>query len=68
MDIDKPQKVMREIITNVEEEDESVVEERTKLERAVMSRLASPCLLTVETALKENRSLKMKQLLVCSCL
>ena len=57
MDIDKPQKAVREIITNVEEEDESIIEERNKLERAVMSQLASPCLLTVETALKENRSL-----------
>lgn len=58
MDIDKPQKVVREIITNVEEEDKSVVEERNQLEREVLTRLASPCLLAVETALKENRSLE----------
>ena len=44
-------------MTNVEEEEESVVEERTKLERAVMTRLASPCLQQLEAALQENRSL-----------
>ena len=56
MDIEKPQKVVREIVTNVEEEEESVVEERNKLERAVMTRLASPCLQQLEAALQENRS------------
>ena len=56
MDIEKPQKVVREIVTNVEEEEESVVEERNKLERAVMTRLTSPCLQQLEAALQENRS------------
>ena len=57
MDIEKSQKVVREIVTNVEEEEESVVEERNKLEKAVMTRLASPCLQQLEAALQENRSL-----------
>ena len=57
MDIEKPQKVVREIVTNVEEEEESLVEERSKLERAVMTRLASPSLQQLEAALQENRSL-----------
>ena len=61
MDIEKPQKVVREIVTNVEEEEESLVEERSKLERAVMTRLASPSLQQLEAALQENRSLLQPQ-------
>lgn len=61
MDTEKPLKVVREIVTNVEEEDESVVEARDKLEKSVMTKLVSPCLQKVETALRENRSL-MKDL------
>lgn len=59
MDIEKPQKVVREIVTNVEEEEESIVEERSKLERAVLTRLASPCLQQLEAALQESRSLNI---------
>ena len=58
MDIDKPQKVVREIVTNVEDEDQSIVDERNRLEGVVMTKLAAPCLQKVESALKENRSLK----------
>ena len=61
MDIEKPQKVVREIVTNVEEEEESLVEERSKLERAVMTRLASPSLQQLEAALQENRSLLLQE-------
>lgn len=48
-------------MTNVEEEEESLVEERSKLERAVMTRLASPSLQQLEAALQENRSLLQPQ-------
>ena len=66
MDIEKPQKVVKEIVTNVEEEEESVVEEKNKLERAVMTRLASPCLQQLEAALQENRSLQKPHKLLMS--
>ena len=55
MDTDKPQKVVREIVTNVEDEDQAVVDERNRLEGVVMTKLAAPCLQKVESALKESR-------------
>ena len=58
MDVEKPQKVVREIVTNVEEEDQAIIDERNRLEGAVLTKLATPCLQEVESALKENRSLK----------
>ena len=64
MDIEKPRKVVREIVTNVEDEEDSVVEERNKLERAVMNKLASPCLEQLTAALQENRSLATSKLMM----
>ena len=63
MDTDKPQKVVREIVTNVEDEDQAVVDDRNRLEGVVMTKLAAPCLQKVESALKESRWLKKSLML-----
>ena len=68
MDIEKPQKAVREIVTNVEEEEPSVVEERSKFERSVVVRLTSPCMQQLESALKENRSLEIALMQSQSCI
>ncbi len=55
MDIEKPRKVIREVVSNVEEEEEVVVKEREAMEIAVVTKLISPCLKQVEDALELSR-------------
>lgn len=54
MDITKPSKGLREMVPNVEEEDESVVEERKAVELGVVTKLTSPCLEEIDSALSNN--------------
>ncbi len=51
---------MREVVSNVEEEDEAVVEEKKRVEALVLDKLTSPCMSELEAALSEGRC-------VCMC-
>ena len=54
MDIARFRKAVREVISNVEEEDMAVLKERENMEMAVLTKLISPCLAKVENALQSN--------------
>lgn len=54
MDISKPGRVVREVVANVEEEEEDVVRKRETIEMGVVSKLTSPCLEEVDNALCIN--------------
>lgn len=58
--METPQRVVREIVTNVEEEDERLMKEKMEQEKRVISELTSPCLKAVEEALKEKRYKKQQ--------
>ena len=47
--------MVREVVSNVEEEEEEVVREREAVERRVVTNLTRPCLQQVEDALIKNR-------------
>ena len=55
MDIARGTKMVREVVSNVEEEEEEVVREREAVERRVVTNLTRPCLQQVEDALIKNR-------------
>jgi hypothetical protein len=55
MDIARPTKAVREVVLNVEEEEEAVVKERERMEGCVVLKLTGPCLQEVEDALAHNR-------------
>ena len=54
MDVEKPQKTVREIRSNMEEEGAADVEMRNKQEAAIMAKLSSPCLDELRQALEEG--------------
>lgn len=45
----------REVVSNMEEEDEAVLKEKKRIEALVLDRLTSPCMADLEAALNENR-------------
>ena len=52
MDVEKPQKSLREIRSNVEEEDTEATQQKLAREAAIMARLSSPCLAELQKALE----------------
>ena len=57
MDVEKPQRSVREFSSNVDEEDEKILQQKREQEVAVVTKLTAPCLHDLETALKEKRYL-----------
>lgn len=56
MDVEKPQKSLREVQYNVEEEeDATAMQMRQEREAAIMVKLSSPCLVELRQALDEGR-------------
>ena len=55
MDVEAPQRVVREVVTNVEEDDDQVAKEKIEQERNVIVKLTAPCLKDIEVSLKEGR-------------
>ena len=55
MDIAKPTRTAREVVSNVEEEEEAMAKGREKMGKGVVLKLTGPCLQAVETALAQNR-------------
>ena len=56
MDVEKPQKSLREVQYNVEEEeDATIIQTRQEREAAIMIKLSSPCLVELRQALDEGR-------------
>lgn len=56
MDVEKPQKSLREVQYNVEtEEDAAAIQTRQEREAAIMAKLSSPCLGELQQALDEGR-------------
>lgn len=55
MDVEAPRKSVREVVTNIEEEDEQLAKEKVEQERNVIMKLTAPCLKDTEDALKEGR-------------
>ena len=65
MDMSKPHKIIREVTSNLEEEDETTAKEREGIETAVLTKLTIPCLEQVKDAIRNNMSVC---LCVCVCL
>ena len=58
MDVEKPQRSLREFQSNsLEEEEEDIMQQNRKQERAVMTKLTAPCLSELEDALQVKRYL-----------
>ena len=55
MDVEKPQKSVREFQTTMEEEEEEGLQQRREEVALVTGKLTTPCLIELEAALKENR-------------
>ena len=54
MDVAKRRRAVREVVSNVEEEEEAVVREREQVEMSVLDKLTSPCLEEAEKALSNK--------------
>ena len=58
MDVEKPQRSLREFQSNsLEEEEEDIMQQKREQERAVMTKLTAPCLSELEDALQVKRYL-----------
>ena len=58
MDVEKPQRSLREFQNNsLEEEEEDIMQQKREQERAVMTKLTAPCLSELEDALQVKRYL-----------
>lgn len=55
MDVEKPQKSVREFRSNVDEEDEEILQRKREKEIAVITKLTTPCLRDLQIALQEER-------------
>ena len=57
MEVEKPQRSLREFQSNVEEEEEDIMQQKRELERAVITKLTAPCLSELKAALQVKRYL-----------
>ena len=59
MDIARPVKAVREVVSNVEEEEREVASQREAVEQNVITKLTSPCLDEIHDALASNKYVSM---------
>ena len=57
MDVEKPQQSLREFQSNVEEEEEDIMQQKRELEMTIITKLTAPCLTELKGALQLNRYL-----------
>jgi len=57
MDVEKPQRSLREFQSNVEEEEKDIMQQKRELEVAIITKLTEPCLSELEGALQLKRYL-----------